>query len=508
VESNVRLIEKRASSLNHPHILVIYEIGTEGNTHYIASEFIEGKTLREHFKQSPMKLSEVLDISIQIAGALTAAHAAHIIHRDIKPENIMVRPDGYVKILDFGLAKLVEQQKSRIGLEDETALFLSLVDAKTENQLWGKQYNRKLTNLLSLQTEIARDVSDNLKTKLTGADEQKLTRSYTANPEAYRLYLQGRYFWNKRTEKDIRKSIEYFDQAVVLDPNYALAYTGISDAYSNLGSGINFSPILPAKSLPKAKEAALRALEIDNMLGEAHVSLGWIKERWEWDFATAQSEYMRAIELNPDYATAHHRYGVFLGTMGRFDESIAALERARQLDPLSLIIATDLSLPYFWARRHERAIEVLRKALEIDANFARAHAHLAQNYRVLGRYEEAIAEQQKAFELSGGQFREDGTKRVNGTLAVIYAAAGRKSEAQKILDEMTEAEKHGDYLYSFGRAVIYAELGDKERAFAWLEKAFAERFSGMTELKVAPTFDSLHDDPRFQDLLRRVGFPQ
>ena len=243
------------------------------------------------------------------------------------------------------------------------------------------------------------------------------------------------------------------------------------------------------------------------MLGEAHVSLGWIKERWEWDFAAAEREYIRAIELNPDYATAHHRYGVFLGTMGRFDESIAALERARQLDPLSLIIATDLSLPYFWSRRHERAIEVLRKALEIDPNFARAHAHLAQNYRVLGRYEEAIAEQQKAFELSGGQFREDGTKRVNGTLAVIYAAAGRKSEAQKILDEMTEAEKHGDYLYSFGRAVIYAELGDKERAFAWLEKAFAERFSGMTELKVAPTFDSLRDDPRFQDLLRRVGFP-
>ncbi len=232
-----------------------------------------------------------------------------------------------------------------------------------------------------------------------------------------------------------------------------------------------------------------------------------IKERWEWDFVAAEREYERAIELNPDYATAHHRYGVFLGEMGRFDEAKVALERARALDPLSLIIATDSSLPYFWSRDHERAVEFLQKAFEMDANFARAHMHLSKNYSFLGRYDDAIAEQQKAFELFTKQLSgEDADKRVNGPLGVIYATAGRK-EVQKILAEMDEEEKRGTYVFSFGRAAIYAELGEKEKAFVWLEKAYAERFGGMMELKVAPAFDKIRDDPRFVDLMRRVGLP-
>jgi serine/threonine-protein kinase len=389
----------------------------------------------------------------------------------------------------------------------ELTLFLSLVDAANGNNLWSKPYNRKLTNLVALQNEIARDVSDNLKTKLSGAEEQKLTKNYTANAEAYRLYLQGRYFWNKRTEKDIRKSIEYYNQALELDPNYALAYAGIADAYTNLSAG-GYSPLHPAQGFPKAKEAALKALEIDNTLAEAHVPLGFVKDRYEWDFAAAENEYERAIELKPEYAPAHQRYGVFLGQMGRFDESIAALERTRELAPLSLIIATDLGLPYFWSRRYEKAVEILQKALEIDPNFAWAHLHLSNNYREMGRYEEAFAESQKYFMLSGGLYREDGRKRINFTLATAYAAAGRKGEARKILDEMDESVKRGEYNTPLPRAIIYCALGDKEQAFAWLEKAYADRVPGMVELNVNPWWDIVRDDPRFEDLVKRVGLQQ
>jgi len=391
---------------------------------------------------------------------------------------------------------------------DDLTLFLSLVDVTTENQLWGKQYNQKLSDVVRLQTQIAQDVSENLKAKLTSADQQKLARRYTANPEAYRLYLQGRYLWNKRTERDMSKSLEYFQQAVAIDPNYALAYTGIADAWVNLSMGFNFAPMRPSIGLPKAKEAALRALEIDNTLAEAHVSLAVIKERWDWDFAAAEREYKRAIELNPDYAIAHQRYSVFLGCMRRFDEAIAEIERARQLDPLSLVIAVESARPYTISGRYDRAVEILRKVIEIDPNFMRGHHLLAINYSWMGRYEEAVSEDQKAFELVGGQYREDGTMRINDTLAVIYAHAGRKSDALKLVAEMDEQEKQGKYTYAFTRTGIYSELGDREQAFKWLEKTYAERAPGMAELKSAHVFDKIRDDPRFADLMRRVGLPQ
>jgi TolB-like protein/DNA-binding winged helix-turn-helix (wHTH) protein/Tfp pilus assembly protein PilF len=404
---------------------------------------------------------------------------------------------------ELGVRAVLTGSVKQLG--DQLVINVSLDDAKDNRRIWGEQYVRKSADLLAMQGEIVRDVSTKLSLKLSGAEEQQLSKRNTTDPEAYRLYILGRYFWNKRTEKDIHKSIEYFNQAVSLDPSYALAYTGIADAYCNLSTGLGLAALLPATLFPKAKEAALRALEIDSTSAEAHVSLATIKERWEWDFVAAEREYKRAIELNPDYATAHHRYGVFLGEMGRFDEANVALERARTLDPLSLIIATDSSLPYFWSRDHERAVEFLQKALEMDANFARAHMHLSKNYSFLGRYDDAIAEQQKAFELFTQQLsREDADKRVNGPLGVIYATAGRK-EVQKILAEMDEEEKRGTYVFSFGRAAIYAELGEKEKAFVWLERAYAERFGGMMELKVAPVFDKIRDDPRFADLMRRVG---
>lgn len=390
---------------------------------------------------------------------------------------------------------------------DELTLYLSLIDAVEETNLWSKQYNRRLTNLVALQTEIARDVADNMKTKLSGVDEQKLAKNYTENAEAYQLYLKGRYFWNKRTDKDIRKSIELYEQAIALDPSYALAYVGIADAYCNFNTP-SYS-LVPSKIVfPKAKEAALKALELDNTLAEAYVPLGFVKERYEWDSAAAANLYQRAIELKPDYAVAHHRYGLFLGNQKRFDESIAELERARQLDPLSLPIATDSSLPYYWSRRYDRAIEVLQKALEMDQNFARIYLFLTNNYREMGRYEEAAAASQKYHTLFNEQFRGGGgTRRTNVSLATIYASAGRRNEALNILEEMDAEEKRGEYIIPTARASIYAALGDKERTLDWLEEAYAHKNSGLVELNVNPLWDKVRDELRFQDLLRRVGFP-
>ena len=265
---------------------------------------------------------------------------------------------------------------------------------------------------------------------------------------------------------------------------------------------------LPETVYPQAKQAALKALEIDDQLADAHVSLGLIKERWDWDFAGAEAEYKRAIELDPKYAEGPHRYGVFLAAMGLFDEAVAQLAHARALDPLSIVIVSDQARPYFLSRRHDRAIEILRQALEMDPNFIRARLNLALEYARMGKYDEALTEEKKAFEMTGGPIREDGTRRINDILAVIYAQAGRKAEALKIIADMDEQEKQGRYTYPFIRAGVYAGLGDKEQAFKWLEKAYAARSPGMVDMRGALLFDKIRDDPRFADLMRRVGLPQ
>ena len=406
---------------------------------------------------------------------------------------------------ELGVQALLKGRVVQRG--DDVTLYLALEDGATGNNIWGKTYNRKFAEIVSLQSEIASDVSRELRVRLSGDDRRRLAKNYTANAEAYRLYLQGRYFWNKRTEKDIRKSLEYFNQSVALDPEYALGYTGVADAYSAL-SFSGFTPARAGDIWPKAKEAALRALQIDDELAEAHTSLGFAKERWDWDFAGAEREYRRAIELNPDYPTAHHRYGVHLSAMGRFDESIAELERARQLDPLSMIIASDSAAPYFATRRYDEAVGILQKALEIDPNFVRARLMLSLNYRAMGRYEDAIAELEKAQDLSGMPREEDGSRRIGLNLAVVYAAAGRKVDFEKILTAINEREKRGDYVPAFARASYYAQIGDRERAFFWLDKAYSERATFLVELKNNPAFDNIRDDSRFADLIRRIGLPQ
>jgi eukaryotic-like serine/threonine-protein kinase len=753
-----------ASALNHPNILTIYEFGVEGETHFLAAEFIDGETLRTRLERAPLALAEALDIAVQTAQALAAAHAAHIIHRDIKPENVMLRKDGIVKVLDFGLAKLVEsapldaeaetrklgltqagtvmgtvaymspeqtrglavdvrtdlfslgvmlyemltrrqpftgetfnhvivaileqeppplasevpteltrivsqalakQVEERYGsaqamlaelkklqmrllmeseykhnsadnepveaqtlmLQQTTAgapemlataagsaqpttpnkpkaqkwwlaaglsllvlvggyfgyrsftpngkqiesiavlpfvnesgntdveylsdgmtetlisslsqlpklnvkarssvfrykgkefdlpkvaqelkvqailtgrvvqrgeqltLSLELVDARTENVLWSERYNRRQTDLVTLQSELARDVSSKLKAKLSGADEQKLAKTYTENSAAYQLYLKGRFYLNKRERRDFQQAIEYFKQAIALDPKYALAYAGLADSYA-LPSTFGFTP--PSEGMTKAREFALKALSFDGSLAEPHTTLGLTLLSYDYDFAGAERAYKRAIELNPNYATAHHWYGEMLTSVGRFDEAAAEYRRGLEIEPLSLPLNWDYGRCLYLSRKFDDAITQHKKTLELDAGFSRAHRTLSEVYRVKGDHAKAIEEQVKNFELSGEPQN-----------AALIREAFAKGGWQGYLRLVT-AENSSLKDRHFVIAKAYVELGEKDKAFAELNKAYENRESPLQWLKVEPQLDPLRSDPRFQALLKRVGFP-
>jgi eukaryotic-like serine/threonine-protein kinase len=774
-ESNLKRFTqeaKAASGLNHPNILVIHEIGEHDDTNYIVSEFIEGKTLRDSFEDAPLRLSEMLDTAIQIAGALAAAHAAGIVHRDVKPENIMVRPDGYAKILDFGLAKLVEQKA--VGLEDATvqqnqtakgvilgtvnymspeqakgepvdertdifsfgvvlyeivagrtpfggasmsetfanliniepqplsrfaanvpdelvrivsktlrkdkeeryqtmrdlladlktlrenlafderlertrggsqatshlptatgdsnqktgetnynsiagptrgklipvsvavavlaavfvlgyyfwtpssstgpfspkmrslavlpfvnasqdpnADYLSdgitesiinnlsqigglrvmsrssafrfrdnqtdisniaselavesvvtgdikqvgdklvinvrLINASDDSQIWGNQYVKTSADIIAVQDEISRTVAQNLRLKLTNSEQQQLGKDYTKSIEAYQLYLRGRYHYFKLTEPEMRKAIDLYQQAIDVDPSYALAYAGMADAYRTLP--IAGTKMTAKEAMPQAKAAARRALEIDQNLAEAHITMGWVGFFYDWDWGAAESELKRAIELAPNNADAHRAYAHMLSNSGRHEEAISEGKRARELDPLSLITNALEGQFLLYAGRSEEAIARLRKTLEIEPNFWAAYNGLARVYIHQGRFEEAIVELNNAKELSAGS-----TEPIT-QLGFALAKSGNRERAQATIAELKLlAAKQYVPAYSF--AVIHIGLGDAEEALNYLERSFQERESQLSFIKIDGRWDDLRPDPRFHDLLRRVGFPQ
>jgi eukaryotic-like serine/threonine-protein kinase len=765
------------SALNHPNLITIYEIGQVGDSHFIATEFIDGQTLRRQMT-SRMRLKEALDIAIQVASALTAAHEAGIVHRDIKPENVMLRPDGLVKVLDFGLAKLAERRPPRTGPEAPTAakvdtdpgtvmgtaqymspeqarglkvdgrtdvfslgvvlyemvagrapfqgataadLIISIVekepaalsryaqdipaelqrilskalrkdremryqtvkellidlkslredlefkakldrsaqpsvipgevvttsggqagaatasepvvstekvgavrttssaeylvsevrrhkgvtlltlailiiagaallyftgggrainsvavlpfvnvsadpnteylsdgiteslinslsqvsrikviarssvfrykgretdpravglelgveavltgrlvqrgdnlsisaelmDARDNSHLWGEQYNRKLADLLAVQEELARDMSEKLRLKLSGEEQRRLTKSYTENTEAFQLYMKGRYYWNKFTEDGVKRAIGYFQQAIDKDPNYALAYTGLADSYSAISDGLT-----PQEAMPKAKAAAIKAVQIDDSLAEAHILLAWVTYQYDWDWSAADRRFQRAIELNPNSPTAHKLYGVYLAYLGREAEALAEMKRAQQLDPLNLLINVNVSLPLYFMRQYDQAIEQSRKVIEMDPNFYLAHYAVGMASAQKGDFDQAIVELQKARALEDKPW-------IVGTLGYAYAASARRGEAHKLLEELKEQAKQR-HVTPYWIAMIYVGLGEKDEAFAWFEKAYQERTSSLLWFKTDPLLDSLRSDPRFQDLLQRIGFP-
>ena len=382
------------------------------------------------------------------------------------------------------------------GRGDDLKLSLELVNTQTQDVIWSEQYDRKRSDLVSLQSEIAKDVSTKLKLKLSGADEAKVTKTSTANPEAYQAYLKGRYYWNRRTTENIKKAIEQFKAATERDPNYALAYAGLADCYVVL----NYYAGTPtSETIPQAKTYAERAIAIDDQLAEPHASLGQVnKLSWQW--AEAEREYRRAIELNPNYATAYHWYSLFLKALGRFDEAALMIKRAKDIDPLSSVICVNLSETYQIQNDHNASIETALKIIELDPNYADAYDSLGQSYLKQGRNAEAIANLQKAVELSNR------ASTFLGDLGHGFGVTGKRPEAIAIAKELEQKyarkEANGRHV-----AAVYAGLGEKDKAFEWLEKDFQTK-GDLTFFRWEIPFESLRDDPRFRDLLKRMGLPE
>jgi len=765
-----------ASALNHPHILTIHEIGSTGNSKFIATEFIDGDTLRKRINSGSQKLNEILEIAVQTAGALGAAHAAGIIHRDIKPENIMVRRDGYVKVLDFGLAKLsepsvfasdaealtkamvntregtimgtanymspeqargidvdartdlwslgvvlyemitgtgpfvgetatdsislilqkepvpltsyikgvpaelerivsksltkdreeryqtakdllidlrnlkrklevdaeldrtvppelrgplstasgtaattvspttepalssaeyifsgikghkiaaavgalvllaavvgiglyVHARNSEVAIESIAVLpfqnksgdpdteYLSdglsesliyrlsqlpklrvsptssvfryknkeidpikvgdelgvnavlsgrivqrgenltisaeLIDVRHDKLLWGEQYERKVSELLQTQREIAKEIVDKLRLKVSG-QESAFTKHYTESNEAFQLYMKGRFYWNKRMPSALHKSVEYYEQAIQQDPTFALAYAGLADTYALLGGPEAGGDMAPIEALPKAKAAALKSIQLDASLAEPHVSLAHVSYFYDRDWVVAEREFKRAIELNPNYPVAHHWYAIFLSTIpGRIPEALTEIRRALDLDPTSLIINSWYGRILDVAGQLDEAVEQLKKTVELDPNFILAHYRLGQTYAEKRMYTEAIDEFNKVLNL------QDGKATGLMGLAYVYALAGRRPEADKSLNELLELSKQR-YVSPGQIGIIYIARGEKDKAFQRLEEANKVYDLNLMRMKVERRFDPLRSDPRFDDLVRRLGIP-
>jgi serine/threonine-protein kinase len=371
-----------------------------------------------------------------------------------------------------------------------------LVDVATGFRLWGAAVERPAADLLEVEDVIAREICAHLKFKLTPPEKKRVARRHTKDADAYEAYLKGRYFWNKWTPDGMHAAIRLYESAIERDPGYALAWCGIADAWGVLG---NIKAVPPAEAFPRAKSAALRALELDPKLAEAHASLGFLRRFFDWEWSSAEREFKSAVRLNPGYATGRRWYGQFLSGMGRHEEAIAEVRLALDLDPLSVIIHTALSDVLFYARRYDDAVAITRKALELDPDFSAGQSDLARALEHAGRTEEAIRAYERAVTLAGGTRADPSVG-----LANACAAAGRREEALAILDDL-KSRRGRQYVSPWGLASIYARLGEKDAALEWLERAYDEHDSTLVWLKVHPRFDALRGEPRFAALLSKMG---
>jgi TolB-like protein/DNA-binding winged helix-turn-helix (wHTH) protein/Tfp pilus assembly protein PilF len=396
---------------------------------------------------------------------------------------------------ELNVDAVVEGTVLRSG--DQVRITAQLIEASTDKHLWSQRYEGDLRDTLALQNRVASAIADQIRINLTPQEKAALKDARVVNPEAYESYLKGRYFWNKRSADGLKVALAYFKEAIEEDPNYAQAYSGLADTYALLGDW-QYAVMTPKEAFPKAKDAAIKALELDSKLGEAHNSLAFVLDGFDWDLDSGGKEFQRAIELNPGYATAHHWYAWHLSLLGRYNEAIAEMRKAENLDPLSLIINADLAEMLVLAHSYDESIRQSRKTIEMDPNFALAHNQLAQAYLQKHMYDEAVAELQKAVNLSGD------SPTCIANLARAYIASGKRSEAVKLLGDLKKRSNPG-YSNAAEIAMIYASLGDPDQAMTWLEKGYDERFNPGVLLR--PGFDPLRSDSRFQNLLHRVGLP-
>jgi serine/threonine protein kinase/tetratricopeptide (TPR) repeat protein len=412
--------------------------------------------------------------------------------RDIEPQKIA---------RELGVQALVTGRVIQRG--DELSVSAELVDTREDKQLWGEQYNRRLADIATVQQEIANAISGNLRVQLTSEEKRRFSKPDAANAGAYQLYLKGRYHANQGTADGYRKGIEYFQQAIDTDPGYALAYAGLADSYGGLGGGNAYAP--PRETLPKAKAAATKALELDETLGEAHAALGYAGFFSDWNWASAEREFRRAIELNPNSAISQSRYSEILGTRERFDESVAEGERAQKLDPLSAHVLSQLGYAYLGARRYDEAIAQFQSALELNPDAGAIRAQLAWVYGAKRMYPQAIAEYEKIADPEKAVTEENQT--VTSGLGWLYAVSGRRADALKLVKEFKDLTSHA-YVDPYNIAVIYAGLGDTDEVFRWLERGYEQHSSGMPYLTTDPFWYGIRSDPRYADLLRRMAIRQ
>ena len=462
------LLRSKSSSLDSLAVLPFSNVTTDPNTEYLTEGLTENIT---------NKLSQLSKLRV-IPRSLVARYKG----KDVDPRAVG-------KELNVGAVLMgkVVQRGDALDIQTE------LIDVESVSQLWGEQYNRKLSDVLNVQQDIAQKVAEKLRTQVSGEEKKQLTSSSTTNPEAFQLYLKGRFYWNKRTDEGALKSLEYFQQAINIDPNFALAYVGVGDSYV-IGNPWKFTP---KERMPKVKAAALRALELDERIAEAHASLATVKGYFDYDFVGAEGEFRRAIELNPNYATAHHWLAEFLIFLGRFDEGFAEYRRAIALDPLSLAIASDYGLGYYFARQYDRSIEYLKTIIDMDPNFVRTHFYIMDPYLRKGMTDAAFQELLKGMIASG-----DSENKI-AQAKRAYSASGIKG-----LGILGLARSH----WSSGEASLIDKaldnmaMGEKDSALKYLDLAYEERVSVMVTLKVDPFWDDLRTEPRFIALLRKIGF--
>jgi Tfp pilus assembly protein PilF len=384
---------------------------------------------------------------------------------------------------------VVEGSVIRAG--DRVQVTAQLIDAASDRHLWAKSYDRELSD------DIARAITQEIRANVTPQEQARLAAVHPVNPEAHEAYLMGRYLWNKRNEASFKQALEYFHRSLEKDPTYAPAYAGIAATYNLMQFYAGFSP---HAVFPKARAAARKALELDEALPEAHAALAYVSAYYDWDWVTADREFQRALELNPNGAEVYHSYSRFLAARGHVEDALVKMKQAQERNPVPLILKVNEAVILYFARRNDQAIEQLHKTLELDPNFWVAHWGLGMAHEQRGAYSDAVAEFQKAIALSRG----GGGPNMDASLGHTYAVMGDRANAQRVLDELSQKAKLS-YVPAYFAATIHAGLGDKDRAFEWLEKAYEEHSTLMSYLKMDPRLDSLRSDRRFNDLLGRVG---